>query len=134
MPRVESETIVTNLLFKALFGHLGQPGSLLGEGRSARFRLKEDLDSGSCQAEGSLEYALPSGKTLSHKNDILITLSGERYVAMPFCRWRAPAWASVKARVDQGSRYHTHEMFLVMLASKSPKVFTGSFDRPIPGK
>jgi len=82
MPRGESETIVTNLLFNALFDHLGQPGSIVGEGKSAHFSLKEDLDSGSCHAEGSLEYALPSGKTLSHKNDIVISLSGERYVAI----------------------------------------------------
>jgi len=82
MPRVESETIVTNLLFNALFDHLGQPGSLVGEGKSARFNLREELNTGSCQAEGSLEYALPSGKTLSHKNDILVSLSGERHVAI----------------------------------------------------
>jgi len=81
MPRVESESLMTNLLFKALFNHLGQPESIVGEGKSARFSLRRDLDTGSCQAEGSLEYTLPSGKTLSHKNDILISLSGERYVA-----------------------------------------------------
>jgi len=81
MPGEKSEYIVRDLLFKALFNHLGQPESIVGEGKSARFSLRRDLDTGSCQAEGSLEYTLPSGKTLSHKNDILIVLSGERYVA-----------------------------------------------------
>ena len=82
MPGEKSEYIVRSLLFKALFNHLGQPESIVGEGKSARFSLREDLDNGNCQAEGSLEYALPSGETLSHKNDILISLSGGRYVAI----------------------------------------------------
>lgn len=82
MAKQESEYIVRDLLFDALFEHLGQPGSREGKRQSARFKLQGDFGEGNCQTEGSLEYALPSGEELSHKNDILVSLSNGRYVAI----------------------------------------------------
>lgn len=82
MARQETESLVRDILVKALSSRIGEPGTLRGEGKSARFDIKASLGGGSCEAEGTLDYTLPSGPTLLHKSDILLTLASGRHLAI----------------------------------------------------
>jgi hypothetical protein len=91
------EESLQEFLISALYARVGEPGTLRGEGKSAHFEIKKSLGGGTCAAEGSLEYELPLGRKLSHKNDILILLPGKRYVALEL-KWASNVTDQFKAR------------------------------------
>lgn len=72
MVREGTENLIRDIVVKALAQRVGEPGTSRGDGKSARFTLKTSLGGGTCRAEGSLDYVLPGGLTLSHKWDVLI--------------------------------------------------------------
>ncbi|MBZ5545048.1 MAG: hypothetical protein LAO07_15435 [Acidobacteriia bacterium] len=91
------EESLQEFLVTALYARIGEPGTLTGEGKTARFELKKSLGGGSCEAEGALDYVLPSGRSLSHKNDILISLPRKKYVAVEL-KWVSSRTSAFKAR------------------------------------
>lgn len=84
-------------LISALFARVGEPGSLTGEGKPARFEVKKSFGGGICEASRSLEYALPSGGKLSPVSDILITLPGGKTLAVEL-QWATDLSDQLKAR------------------------------------
>ena len=91
------EESLRELLVSVLYARVGEEGTMMGEGKTARFEIKKSLGGGTCKAEGSLDYVLPSGRTLSHKNDILISLPGKRYLAIEL-KWVSNVTDQFKAR------------------------------------
>ncbi|MFB3921439.1 MAG: hypothetical protein ACE145_06930 [Terriglobia bacterium] len=84
-------------LISALFARSGEPGTLTGEGKPARFEIKKSLGGGSCEASCNLEFALPSGRVLSHVSDIVIRLAGGKTVAVEL-QWATDLEDQLKAR------------------------------------
>lgn len=91
------EDSLRNFLVSVLYARVGEPGTMTGESKTARFKIKESLGGGTCTAEGSLEYVLPSGQRISHKNDILFSLPGESYLAIEL-KWVSSVSDQFKAR------------------------------------
>ena len=91
------EDSLRNFLASVLYARVGEPGTMTGEGKTARFGIKESLGGGTCTVEGSLEYVLPSGQRISHKNDILFSLPGGRYLAIEL-KWVSNVSDQFKAR------------------------------------
>ena len=91
------EESLQGFLVAALFARVGEPGTMTGAGKTARFEIKKSLGGGMCQAEGTLDYMLPSGRSLSHKNDILISLPHKKYVAVEL-KWVSNVTDQFKAR------------------------------------
>jgi len=84
-------------LVSVLHTHVGEPGTLTGEGKTARFEIKKALRGGTCAAESSLDYALPSGQRLTHLADVLISLPSGRIVTIEL-RWASDQTDQLKAR------------------------------------
>jgi hypothetical protein len=95
-PQSYEETL-QGFLVSALYARVGEPGTMTGEGKNARFQIRKALGGGLCEAEGRLEYALPSGAHIRHKTDILFSLSDERYVAVEL-KWVSNVSDQFKAR------------------------------------
>jgi len=84
-------------LVSVLYARVGEPGSLHGEGKSARFEIKRSLGGGTCAAEGASDYALPTGRKVTHTADILVTLPGGRRLTIDL-KWASDELDSFKAR------------------------------------
>ena len=84
-------------LISALFARVGEAGTLTGQGKPARFEIKQSLGGGTCEASSSLEYALPSGHKLSHVSDILISSPSGKNVAVEL-QWASDLSDQVKSR------------------------------------
>ena len=82
MGKDKTEDTIRDSVIRSLYGKIGKVGSLRGKESSPAFDVDLSWGGGSCRAEGALEYQLPSGLRLSHKNDILITLSDFHQVAV----------------------------------------------------
>lgn len=91
------EESLLEFLISALFARVGEPGTLTGQGKPARFEIKKSLGGGTCAASSSLEYALPSGRKLSHVSDILITLPGGKILGVEL-QWATDLSDQLKAR------------------------------------
>ena len=68
------EESLLEFLVSALYARVGERGTMTGQGRNARFEITKSLGGGSCAADSGLDYALPSGRKVTHKADILVTL------------------------------------------------------------
>ena len=97
MPPESYEESLQDFLVSVLYARVGKPGTLKGQGKTARFEIKEGLGGGTCTAEGSLEYVLPSGLRISHKSDVLFSLPGERFLAIEL-KWVSNVSDQFKAR------------------------------------
>ncbi len=67
-----TEDEIRDLVMSNLYPRIGNDSTWQGSGKKAQFDLKTDFSGFKCSAEKSLKYNLPSGKEISHKNDILI--------------------------------------------------------------
>lgn len=72
-----SEDEIRDTIMSLLYYRIGQEDSWEGEGKTARFKLKGEYGETKCFAEEILEYDLPNGDSLSHKNDILFVSAGD---------------------------------------------------------
>ena len=95
-PERHQESLL-EFLISALFARLGEPGTLSGQGKPARFEIKKSLGGGTCEASCSLEYTLPSGRKLSHVSDILIASPNGKTVAVELL-WATDLSDQLKAR------------------------------------
>jgi len=84
-------------LVSVLYAHVGEPGTLRGEGKTGRFEIKKALGGGTCAAESGLDYALPSGQRLTHLADIMISLPNGRMVTIEL-QWACDLTDQLKAR------------------------------------
>jgi hypothetical protein len=91
------EESLQEFLVSALYARVGEPGTITGEGKTARFEIKRNIGGGTCAASSPLDYALPSGRKLSHLSDVLITLPGGRYLAIEL-QWASDLTDQLKAR------------------------------------
>jgi hypothetical protein len=91
------EESLLEFLISALFARVGEPGTLAGEGKPARFTVKRSLGGGTCEASCSLEYSLPSGQKLSHVSDILVSSPKGKTVAVEL-QWATDLSDQLKAR------------------------------------
>jgi hypothetical protein len=82
------EASLQEFLVAALYARVGEQGTMTGEGKTARFEIKKSLGGGTCAAEATLPYALPSGREITHKADILVALPRGKRLAIEM------AWAS----------------------------------------
>lgn len=96
MPRRYSEASLCDHLFRTLCASLA-PGQLVPEYKPARLRFVSRAGEGECTREGSLSYRLPSGLSLIHKSDILISLPTNVYVSMEL-KWLSAVPDQFKAR------------------------------------
>jgi len=69
---LESESRVRDFLMQLLYYNLGEKDSWTKQKGIAAFTLDKKYRNLECISEGSLQYKLPSGYTMSHKSDILI--------------------------------------------------------------
>jgi hypothetical protein len=91
------EESLLEFLISALYARVGEPGTLKGEGKSAKFEIKRSLGGGSCAAGASLEMPTPSGRALSGTADILLTSArGSRLVLD--LMWAVDELGPIKAR------------------------------------
>jgi hypothetical protein len=81
MPRQDSEGNLRDHLLKILYTNL-VPGQSMLEDETTHFEFACQVGKGECTREGSLSYYLPSGLSLSHKSDILISLPTNIYLSM----------------------------------------------------
>jgi len=91
------EESLYEFLVSALYARVGEPGTLQGEGRTARFEIKRVLGGGSCAAEREFDYSLPSGRRVTHKADILVALPKGRRLTIDL-RWATNDVDQLKAR------------------------------------
>ena len=91
------EESLQEFLVSVLYARVGEPGTMTGEGKTARFEIKRNFGGGTCAASSPLDYALPSGRKMSHPCDILITLSGGKYVAIEL-QWATDLADQLKVR------------------------------------
>lgn len=84
-------------LVSVLYARVGEPGTLTGEGNTARFEIKKSLGGGTCTASSGLDYALPSRRRLSHPSDILIAVPGGKNLAIEL-QWATDLTDQLKAR------------------------------------
>ena len=97
LPQERYQESLLEFLISALFARVGEPGTLSGQGKPARFEIKKSLGGGTCAASSTLEFALPSGRKLSHVSDILIALSSGKNLAVEL-QWAADLSDQLKAR------------------------------------
>lgn len=98
MAREESEGLIRDRCFRELFNRLGQPETLSGTGKAARFELRELYGPGDCRVEGKLSYTLPSGEKIFHTNDILLSRGSSQFFAIE-CKCLSAVSDQFKARV-----------------------------------
>lgn len=91
------EESLQEFLVSVLYARVGEPGSLHGEGKSARFEIKSSLGGGTCAAEAASDYALPSGRKVAHSADILVKLPRGRRLTIDL-KWASDELDSFKAR------------------------------------
>jgi hypothetical protein len=91
------EESLQEFLVSALYARVGEPGTMTGEGKTARFEIKRNFGGGTCAASSPLDYALPSGRKLSHLSDILITLPGGKHLAIEL-QWASDQTDQLKGR------------------------------------
>jgi hypothetical protein len=91
------EESLEEFLVSVLYARVGEPGTMTGEGKTARFEIKKHLGGGTCAASSPLDYALPSGRRLSHLCDILIALLGGKHLAIEL-QWASDLSDQLKAR------------------------------------
>ena len=90
------ESLLEFLIF-ALYARVGEPGTLRGEGRTARFEIHKTLGGGACAAQAPLTCTRPQGRTLTHTADILVTLPRGKLLAIEL-KWAASELDPIKAR------------------------------------
>ena len=81
MIRQHSETVLEYHLFNALHSHLAPTQPILKEG-ATDFDFACRAGQGHCKRQGMLPYSLPSGFSLSHTSDILISLPVDAYLSL----------------------------------------------------
>ena len=97
MPPASYEESLQEFLVSVLYARVGEPGTMTGEGKAARFEIKRNIGGGTCAASSPLDYALPSGRKLSHLSDILITLPGGKHLVLEL-QWASDLTDQLKAR------------------------------------
>jgi hypothetical protein len=95
--REETEDLIRDRCFQELFYRLGQPDTLSGTGKTARFELREPHGPGDCRVEGRLSYTLPSGEKIFHTNDILLSRGSSQFFAVE-CKFLSAVSDQFKAR------------------------------------
>jgi hypothetical protein len=91
------EESLQEFLVSMLYARVGEPGSLHGEGKNARFEIKRSLGGGTCAAGAAFDYALPSGRKVTHIADILVTLPHGRRLTIDL-KWASEEFDFFKAR------------------------------------
>ncbi len=76
------EESLQEFLVSVLYARVGEPGTLRGEGKMARFEIKKVLGGGECAADGHLAIARAPGRNLDQTSDILITLPRGKRLAI----------------------------------------------------
>ena len=71
-----TEDEIRDLLMQILYHKLGREGSWNGVGKTAMFDLRGDFPGYQCFAERGLSYQLPTGTSMTHRSDILISNEG----------------------------------------------------------
>jgi hypothetical protein len=97
LPPVSYEESLQEFLVSVLFARVGEPGTMSGERKKARFEIKKQLGGGTCAASCGLDYALPSGRKLSHLADILITMPGGKHLVIEL-QWATDLADRLKVR------------------------------------
>ena len=97
MARERSEYLVRDAVFHHLLHRLGREETLVGHGKEARFLLHERFGNCECRAEGKLTYELPSGRKLSHTNDILLECNSTRFFGIE-CKFLSAVTDQFKCR------------------------------------
>jgi hypothetical protein len=91
------EESLQEFLVSVLYARVGEPGTITGEKKNARFEIKKHMGGGTCAASSGMDYALPSGRKLSHLSDILITMPGGKHLAIEL-EWATDLTDRLKAR------------------------------------
>jgi hypothetical protein len=97
LPPASYEESLQEFLVSVLFARVGEPGTITGEGKSARFQIRNNMGGGICAASSQLDYALPSGHKLSHLADILISLPRGKHFALEI-QWATDLSDQLKAK------------------------------------
>lgn len=71
-----TEDEIRDLLMQILYYKLGREGSRKGVGKTSMFDLREEFPGWKCFAERNLAYQLPTGISMTHRSDILISNEG----------------------------------------------------------
>ncbi len=90
------EESLQGFLIAALFARVGEPGTLRGEGKTARFEIKKALGGGECAADGQFSFTLAPDRKLTHSADILITLPRGKRLAL-ILKWASSDSNPLKA-------------------------------------
>lgn len=70
-----SEDGIRDLVMELLYDRHGVKGSWSGRDKTSQFKIDTNKSRGECYAEKSLDYKLPNDTTLSHKSDILFSIT-----------------------------------------------------------
>ena len=97
MPPESYEESLQEFLISVLFARVGEPGTMRGEGKKARFEIKKQLGGGTCAASSTMDYTLPSGRKLSRLADILITTPGGKHLVIEL-QWATDLADQLKIR------------------------------------
>ncbi len=91
------EDSLRDFLVAILFMRFGEEGTMEGEGKCTKFRIRKALGGGTCRGCAALDYTLPSGYKVTHENDILISLPTGKHIAIEL-KWVSSVSDQFKAR------------------------------------